>query len=61
MNNKECAKNFVDAIKEIASKPDNLDNLESYLSHHFDVWMEKFADTPENLTTEMKNFAEMKI
>ena len=61
MNNKECAKKFVDAIKEIANKPNNLDNLESYLSHHFDVWMEKFADMPEKLVTEMKNFAEMEI
>ena len=47
MNNEECAKVFVEAIKTMASKPDNLDNFESYLSYHFDVWMEKFANSPE--------------
>lgn len=52
---------FVSAIKEIASKPDNLDNLECYLSHHFDVWMEKFASNPEGLVSELKQFAEMEI
>ena len=60
-NKKELAEMFVNAIKEIASKPDNLDNLECYLSHHFDVWMEKFANTPENITSELKHFAEMNI
>ena len=57
----ELAEKFINAIKEIASKPDNLDNLECYLSHHFDVWMEKFAYNPENLVSELKHFAEMEI
>ena len=61
MNNEECAKVFVEAIKTMASKPDNLDNFESYLSYHFDVWMEKFANSPEGLTSEVKHFAEMEI
>ena len=59
--NKECATIFVNTIKEIASKPDNLDNLECYLSNHFDVWMEKYANNPVNLSTELKCFAEMEI
>ena len=61
MNNHECAEIFVNAIKEIARKTENLNNLESYLSHHFDVWLEKFAYTPEGLVSEMKSFAEMEI
>ena len=61
MNNEECAVIFVNAIKEITSKPDNLDNFECYLSYHFDTWMEKFANTPEGLTYELKHFAEMEI
>ena len=61
MNNEECAKVFIEAIKTMASKPDNLDNFESYLSYHFDVWMEKFANSPEGLTNEVKHFAEMEI
>ena len=61
MNNEECAKVFVNAIKEIADKPDNLYNLQLYLSNHFDIWMVKFASTPETLASEMKQFAEMEI
>ena len=31
----KAAEDFVNAIKTIANKPENLDNLESYLSYHF--------------------------
>jgi len=33
--------------------------MEAYLSHHFDVWMSKYANDPENLSTEMRAFAEI--
>lgn len=59
MSNTECAKVFTEAIKTLAENPDNLDNLKCYLEHHFDIWMEKYAHTPEGLTSEMKSFAEM--
>ena len=52
---------FVEAIKLIADKPDNLDNLESYLSRHFSEWVSKWANSPEGLAAEMKEFAEMEI
>lgn len=55
------AKQFCDAIKTLSEKSDNLLNLQYYLSHHFPVWVEKFASTPEDLTSEMKSFAEMVI
>ena len=55
------AKIFIEAIKTIASKTDNLDNLEIYLSYHFTEWLEKFADTPDKLSYELKHFAEMEI
>lgn len=55
------AQQFCAAIKTIAEKPDNLDNLECYLSYHFGIWLEKWANTPEGLVSEMKNFAEMQI
>lgn len=61
INREELAEKFINAIKEIASKLDNLDNLECYLSHHFDVWMEKFTYNPESLVSELKHFAEMEI
>ena len=61
MDNTECAKVFIEAIKTIAGKPENIDNLECYLRNHFDEWLKKYADTPEGLAYEMKSFAEMEI
>ena len=58
---KQAAADFVEAIKLIATEPDNLDNLESYLSRHFSEWISKWANTPEDLAAEMKMFAEMEI
>ena len=55
------SKMFCDAIRTMANKPDNIDNLESYLSHHFEIWLKKFARNAGELATEMKNFAEMEI
>ena len=59
--NKKYAEMFINAIKEIATKPDNLDNFECYLSNHFDYWLEKFANTPVGLASELKQFAEMEV
>lgn len=59
MNNEECAKVFVEAIKTMASKPNNLDNFESYLAQHFDTWMKTWANSPEGLAYEVENFANM--
>lgn len=59
MSNSECAEMFCKATKQLAEKPVNLSNMESYLSHYFDVWMSKYANDPENLSTEMRAFAEI--
>ena len=65
MNNErkfeQLAHEFAEAIRMFAEKPDNIDNFERYLSYHFDVWMEKYANCPENLTDEFKYFAEMEM
>lgn len=61
MNHTTIAAEFIQAIKTITAKPENLDNLEIYLSYHFTEWLEKFANTPESITSEMKSFAEMTI
>ena len=55
------AERFIDAIAKLADNPKNLDNLERYLSHHFGEWIDKFANTPEGLTTEIEQFAKMDI
>lgn len=57
----KAASDFCKAIKTLAEKPDNLANLESYLSHHFPEWLKRYANTPDNLAAEMREFAEMKI
>ena len=38
MSNTERAKVFIEAIKTIAEKSENIDNLECYLENHFDVF-----------------------
>ena len=55
------AAQFVAAIKTIAAKPENLENLELYLGYHFPEWMQKYANTPETITAELREFAEMEI
>ena len=55
--NKESADIFTQAIKDLASKPKNLENLNSYLSFHFSTWLNKWANTPEGLAKEMEFFA----
>ena len=54
------ARIFCEAIKVLASKPENLDNLESYLRCHFDKWL-AWANTPEYIATELKAFSEMEV
>lgn len=62
MTNQEInAKILVNAIKTLTQKPENLDNFENYLSAHFDVWFNKYANTPEGLIFELEQFAEMEI
>lgn len=58
---KEEAASVAQSIRELASKPDNLDNLESYLSMHFWEWLKRFANNPENMACELKQFAQMDI
>ena len=57
----QTAKEFCNALRTIAGKPENLDNLESYLLYHFAEWMNKYANTPENITAELKSFADMDV
>ena len=59
--NEVYAKIFCDAIKTIAEKPENLSNMESYLTWHFTEWLEKYGNCTENFAMEMKNFAEMEV
>ena len=60
-NRDHVAAQFVEAIKTIASKPENLNNFQHYLGSHFDVWLKRYASTPEDITCELREFAEMEI
>lgn len=55
----KAAADFVNAIKTMANKPENLDNFESYLCYHFAEWLEKYANTPEDMAAELREFAEL--
>ena len=55
------AEQFCNAIRELANKPENLQNLESYLEWHFDKWLGKYASTPDCMAAEMLDFAQMEI
>ena len=57
----QTAKQFCEALQAIAGKPQNLENLEYYLSIHFSEWLSKFANTPEEITAELKQFAKMEV
>lgn len=57
-NYEQEAAEFCKAIKRLAENPDSLESLECYLSCHFQFWLEKFADTPENITAELAAFTE---
>ena len=52
---------FINTIKTLAKKENNLENLELYLTYHFPEWLEKFASTPGGIVSELKHFAEMEI
>ena len=55
------AAQFCNAIRELANKPENLQNMESYLEWYFDKWLKKYAKTPDCIAAEMSNFAKMDI
>ena len=57
----ELAERFVEAIKRIAKKEENLNNLQHYLSIHFEQWIERFARTPLAIVCELESFADMEI
>ena len=59
--NYKAAITFVTAIKEIAQKPKNLENLSYYLSYSFDEWLKTHANTPAKLAAEIKSFAELEM
>lgn len=60
-NQEQLASEFINAIKTISTKENNLQNFQNYLSNHFEIWLQRFANTPEDITAELKEFAKMEI
>ena len=55
----DLALSLGDAIKKLASDEDHLNNFISYLTQHFPEWLQKYANTPEGLVSEFREFANM--
>lgn len=51
------ARKFCEAIKLIAENDEALENFEMYLSYHFEAWLKNYANTPDKISTEIKDFA----
>lgn len=49
------------AIIALANSTEHMNNFVSYLTAHFPEWLEKYANTPEGLVSEFKEFANMKF
>lgn len=59
MKHEKEAALFIETIKTLSQKQENLENLELYLSRHFEKWLEKYANTPAGIVYELKAFANM--
>ena len=57
----ELAERFIEAIKRIAKKEENLNNLQHYLSRNFEQWLTRFTKTPLAIVCELESFAYMEI
>lgn len=51
---------FCEALRMFSDNPDSIDNLQSYLENHFDIWFIKYANTPDNLIFELSQFASIR-
>lgn len=51
------AAEVANAIRHFAQNPEAIDNFESYISIHFDKWLEKWASTPGGFASELTHFS----
>lgn len=51
--------NLISALNNFKDKPENIENLKSYLTHCYKGFIEKYANTPENFISELLHFSEM--
>ena len=48
------------AILEMANNPSSLENFENYLSFHFVEWLDKWANNPDSMACELKEFSKIR-
>ena len=53
------AEELCNAIRKFSENEDALNNMESYLAYNFAEWIKRYANTPENMAGEFRNFAAM--
>ena len=53
------AKNFVEAIKNLANNETALENFGIYLSYHFDKWLDRYGKDPESFVAEVNGFSKI--
>lgn len=53
----EQADRLCDAIKYMADDNNALENFNSYLSYHFDAWLQYVNNNVENFVSEVEQFA----
>ena len=56
-----AAERFIAALRELASKEENLANFESYLVSHFSEWLRRYANSPEDIVAEFELFANIEF
>ena len=50
---------FSEALKNFAKNPDAIDNIENYLSYHFETWIEKYAKDPYSMASDLLHFSKI--
>lgn len=53
------AKILAEAIRRFNERPEALENFESYIGAHFDIWLKNWANTPDGLAHEFEHFSMM--
>lgn len=51
------ARRVCDAIRQLGTDPDKLDNLENYLAQRFGAWLIAHANSPDGMAGELAHFA----
>ncbi len=57
MNYDTQAERTIEALRKMLSNDFATGNFKMYLSNHYAEWLDKFANTPDGMATELEQFA----